>query len=128
MPHRGRSGHGQQCRDYRSRKSTWNGYPIIALQQSRSIAWLLSIRRGRRTRRYDCVFSTTGFFLLISTSAYGGFGFPSRMWGLATDNVISMDVVLANGSSVHASTDVNPDLFWVNYRRSISYFLDIYDI
>ena len=35
------------------------------------------------------------------------------MWGLATDNVISMDVVLANGTIVTASNDQNADLFWV---------------
>ena len=49
------------------------------------------------------------------------------MWGLATDNVISMDVVLANGSSVLASKDANTDLFWVNIEVYLV-FLDIYDI
>lgn len=43
---------------------------------------------------------------------HGGFGFSSRAWGLAMDAIIAMDVVLADGSQVHCSTDENPDLFW----------------
>ncbi|PBK66900.1 glucooligosaccharide oxidase [Armillaria solidipes] len=42
----------------------------------------------------------------------GGFGFTSRMWGLALDAVQSMTVVLANGSIVMASNTSNVDLFW----------------
>lgn len=42
----------------------------------------------------------------------GGIGFLARTCGLATDNVISMDVVLADGTLVRASEDENPDLFW----------------
>ena len=43
----------------------------------------------------------------------GGFGFPSRMWGLALDAVISSRVVLANGTIVTASNNQNQDLFFV---------------
>ena len=35
------------------------------------------------------------------------------MWGLILDNIIAMDVVVANGTSLHVSEDVNADLFWV---------------
>ncbi|KAJ7042761.1 glucooligosaccharide oxidase [Mycena alexandri] len=45
-------------------------------------------------------------------SVYGGFGFTSRMWGLTLDNVLSINLVLANGTITTASKDVNPDLFW----------------
>jgi hypothetical protein len=40
------------------------------------------------------------------------------MWGLAVDNIVSMDVVLANGHLVKASKKVNPDLFWVSLLSS----------
>lgn len=42
----------------------------------------------------------------------GGLGYLDRKFGLAQDNVRSMDVVTANGELVHASEDENPDLFW----------------
>jgi FAD/FMN-containing dehydrogenase len=42
----------------------------------------------------------------------GGFGYISRAFGLTTDNIISADMVLADGSYVTASANENPDLFW----------------
>lgn len=42
----------------------------------------------------------------------GGFGPMSRMWGTALDHIVSMKVVLADGSIVHASTAENEDVFW----------------
>ncbi|KAF8172790.1 glucooligosaccharide oxidase [Mycena galopus ATCC 62051] len=45
-------------------------------------------------------------------AAYGGFGFTSRMWGLTVDNILSINLVLSNGTIATASKDINPDLFW----------------
>jgi FAD/FMN-containing dehydrogenase len=42
----------------------------------------------------------------------GGFGRVGRRFGLAIDNLVSVDVVTADGQLVHASADENPDLFW----------------
>ena len=42
----------------------------------------------------------------------GGFGWNSRASGLACQNVMAIDVVLADGSLVHASETENPDLLW----------------
>jgi hypothetical protein len=42
----------------------------------------------------------------------GGEGSISPKYGLACDNLLSADVVLANGRLVRASTSENPDLFW----------------
>ncbi|MGB5689289.1 MAG: FAD-binding oxidoreductase [Woeseiaceae bacterium] len=42
----------------------------------------------------------------------GGFGRVGRRFGLALDNVRSVDVVTADGQLVHASETENPDLFW----------------
>lgn len=42
----------------------------------------------------------------------GGFGYLTRRWGWASDNVAGMDVVTAEGKLVHASEQENSDLFW----------------
>ncbi len=42
----------------------------------------------------------------------GGLGHLTRKCGLAIDNLLSADVVLASGERVRASKDEHPDLFW----------------
>ncbi|MEO1045919.1 MAG: FAD-binding oxidoreductase [Pseudomonadota bacterium] len=42
----------------------------------------------------------------------GGFGWGSRELGLATQSVIGMDLVLADGRQIHASENENADIFW----------------
>ena len=42
----------------------------------------------------------------------GGFGAMQRKWGLTCDNLLSAEVVTANGDIVTASEDENSELFW----------------
>ncbi|WP_254537494.1 FAD-binding oxidoreductase [Halomarina litorea] len=42
----------------------------------------------------------------------GGLGHLRRKYGLSCDNVVSMEVVLADGSVVTASADDHPELYW----------------
>ena len=42
----------------------------------------------------------------------GGMGWLVRRFGMAAHRIIGADVVLADGSLVHASADEHPDLFW----------------
>ncbi|KAH9922113.1 uncharacterized protein B0H18DRAFT_527594 [Fomitopsis serialis] len=41
-----------------------------------------------------------------------GFGFISRMYGLSVDNVVEIEMVLADGRIVVVSEDSDPDLWW----------------
>ncbi|KAI1082588.1 putative glucooligosaccharide oxidase [Whalleya microplaca] len=43
---------------------------------------------------------------------HGGYGLSSRTWGLAMDQIVGLDVVMADGSYVHASMKENPDLYY----------------
>ena len=42
----------------------------------------------------------------------GGFGRVARRFGLSVDNLLSVDVVTADGQLRHASAEENADLFW----------------
>ncbi|MFC7133204.1 MULTISPECIES: FAD-binding oxidoreductase [Salinibaculum] len=53
--------------------------------------------------------STTG---IAGLTLGGGWGWLSRKHGLTVDNLLSADVVTAEGELVRASEDENEDLFW----------------
>jgi FAD/FMN-containing dehydrogenase len=42
----------------------------------------------------------------------GGFGRIARKFGMAVDNLESVDIVTADGKLVHASAQENPELYW----------------
>lgn len=53
--------------------------------------------------------STTG---VAGLTLGGGIGYLSRKYGLTLDNLLSVDMVLADGSFVTANKSENTDLFW----------------
>ena len=53
--------------------------------------------------------STTG---IAGLALGGGFGWLSRKHGLTVDNLVSVELITADGRRVVASDSENPDLFW----------------
>ena len=45
-------------------------------------------------------------------ATHGGFGYTSRQWGLTLDTILGLDVVIANGTSIHVTADDYPDLWY----------------
>ncbi|WVQ83803.1 hypothetical protein IAT38_005947 [Cryptococcus sp. DSM 104549] len=64
-------------------------------------------RRGRLLPTGSCPTVGVGGQVLA-----GGFGLASRMAGLLLDNLVAMDVVLADGTRATISEDHMPDLYW----------------
>ena len=64
----------------------------------------------------------------------GGIGWLTPSYGLACDNLASVDLVLADGKMVTASADENSDLFWGlkggggNFGVATSFEFDVYPV
>lgn len=61
---------------------------------------------------------------------HGGYGHFSRAWGLAMDQIVALDVVLADGSLVHADAAHHADIFDVrtDYPSSLRLNLECFAV
>ena len=87
--------------DPMARRAWVTGGSLLGLLDHESMAYGLVTTMG--------TVSHTGVGGLVTG---GGFGRVARRFGLAIDNLISVDVVTADGQLRHASAEENPDLFW----------------
>jgi FAD binding domain-containing protein/berberine-like enzyme len=77
------------------------------------------------------IISTTG---VGGITLGGGLGYLTRSCGLAIDNVLSAEVVLASGESVQANASENPDLYWAirggggNFGVVTSFLFRLHDV
>ncbi|MEV2234083.1 FAD-binding oxidoreductase [Streptomyces phaeochromogenes] len=55
---------------------------------------------------------TAGAVGMVGLTLGGGYGPLIGQFGLAADNLLGAEVVLADGSRVHTDADHHPDLFW----------------
>jgi FAD/FMN-containing dehydrogenase len=77
------------------------------------------------------IVSTTG---VAGLTLGGGYGHLHRKYGLASDNLRSIDVVTADGEFVRASEEENPELFWGmrggggNFGIATSFEFDLHEV
>jgi FAD/FMN-containing dehydrogenase len=106
--------------------AVWDGALVVDLSGLRST----TVRPQHHTVRVDagCTWgdvdhATVGFGMATPTGFIsstgvaglalgGGIGYLTRRFGLTVDNLLSADVVLADGTFVTASEDSHSDLFW----------------
>lgn len=64
----------------------------------------------------------------------GGSGWLDRKFGLACDNLLSVELVTASGDVIHASENEHPELFWAlhggggNFGVATSFTLRLYEL
>ncbi|MGW0767860.1 FAD-binding oxidoreductase [Streptomyces sp. NPDC002676] len=64
----------------------------------------------------------------------GGSGWLDRVFGLAADNLIGVELVTADAERVHASADENPELFWAlhggggNFGIATAFTLELHEL
>ena len=106
--------------------ASYDGGFVIDLSQMRAVhvdpkAKTVRVEAGaqlgdidRETQKYGLVVPTgvvseTG---IAGLTLNGGVGWLRRKWGMTCDNLVSVELVTANGQWLRASQTENPDLFW----------------
>lgn len=100
-------------------------FQSVSLDKSTNVA---TFGAGLRLGNLELALQPTGRALPHGTCAnvgagghftIGGDGFTTRAYGLAIDSLVGMDVVLANGSVVHATSTEYKDVFFVSTAKPL---------
>lgn len=75
-------------------------------------ALLGELDRGAQGHGLVCPVGVVGHTGVAGLTLGGGMGRLQRKLGLTVDNLLSVDVLTADGRLVHTSADDEPDLFW----------------
>jgi FAD/FMN-containing dehydrogenase len=103
-----------------------DGAVLLDLAEMRAVSVdtrtrVATVQGGALWRDFDATTAAAGLATtggLISSTGVGGFtlgggvGWLMRRYGLACDNLVAAQVVLADGRSVRATADEQPDLYW----------------
>lgn len=106
--------------------STCDGGVVLDLSQMRSVvvdplarrarvqggALLIQLDTAAQDHGLVCPVGVVGHTGVGGLTLGGGMGRLQRRFGLTVDNVISVDLITAAGTKLHASEEENPDLFW----------------
>jgi FAD/FMN-containing dehydrogenase len=113
----GHSASGQSTCD-RGLQVDLSGLRGVRVDAARKRAW---VEGGTLLGQVDAECMAHGLVTPLGTVSHtgvgglttgGGFGRLARRFGMAIDNLESVDVVTGNGALLHASATENPDLFW----------------
>jgi FAD binding domain/Berberine and berberine like len=106
--------------------STCNGGLVIDLSTMRNVrvdpaaktahaeagSWIFDLDRSTQHYGLATPMGTASNTGIAGLTLGGGYGRLSRKFGLACDNLISADIITAEGKHLHASATDNSDLFW----------------
>jgi FAD/FMN-containing dehydrogenase len=86
--------------------------PITATARAQPGCLLGDVDRETQVHGLAAVLGFVSMTGIAGLTLGGGFGYLTRRFGWSCDNVLSMDVVTAEGRVVRASEEENSDLFW----------------
>ena len=75
-------------------------------------AHLVQLDKQAQAAGLVCPVGVIGHTGVAGLTLGGGMGRLMRKFGLTIDNLLSVDLVTADGDELHVSKDENPDLFW----------------
>lgn len=106
-----------------------NGSMIISLKDLQDVevgtdSGIARVRAGIRLGNLELALNNFSRALSHGTGAdvgigghftHGGYGYTSRAWGLAQDQIVALNIVTADGSWVHATEVTAPELYYVSF-------------
>src|SRR5256886_14628033 len=86
--------------------------PVRRVARAQGGAHLSQLDKAAQAHGLVCPVGVVGHTGVAGLTLGGGMGRLQRKFGLTVDNLLSVDLVTAEGERVHASESENPDLFW----------------